>query len=73
MDLPCGGQGRCGKCRVTAQGKLSPLTEEEKRLWRESVSPVYEHTKYKDFLKRIYDAEFQYRKHGSNFSDDFIF
>ena len=32
MDMPCGGQGRCGKCRVTAQGKLSPLTEEEKRV-----------------------------------------
>ncbi|MBO4406776.1 MAG: DUF4445 domain-containing protein, partial [Clostridia bacterium] len=29
---PCGGHGRCGKCRVTAFGALSPLTEAEKRL-----------------------------------------
>ena len=24
LPLPCGGQGRCGKCRVTAAGRLSP-------------------------------------------------
>ena len=23
-DYPCGGQGRCGKCRVLAHGDLSP-------------------------------------------------
>lgn len=30
-DCPCGGQGRCGKCRVTARGDLSPATPEERR------------------------------------------
>lgn len=29
---PCGGRGRCGKCRVEAVGELSPLSEEEKRV-----------------------------------------
>lgn len=24
VDMPCGGQGRCGKCRVWASGRLSP-------------------------------------------------
>lgn len=31
MDMPCGGNGRCGKCKVTAHGKLNPLTEGERR------------------------------------------
>ena len=30
-DRPCGGQGRCGKCRVGARGDLSPATPEEHR------------------------------------------
>lgn len=30
--LPCGGHGRCGKCKVIAKGKLSPLSAEEKSL-----------------------------------------
>lgn len=29
--MPCGGQGRCGKCRVLATGALSPLTSNETR------------------------------------------
>ena len=28
-DLPCGGKGRCGKCRVRASGGLSPLLRRE--------------------------------------------
>ena len=28
-DYPCGGQGRCGKCRVVALGDLSPAAPEE--------------------------------------------
>ncbi len=32
MGLPCGGHGRCGKCRVRAHGALSPLSDAEKRL-----------------------------------------
>lgn len=31
-EKPCGGHGRCGKCRVVARGELSALTEAEKRL-----------------------------------------
>ena len=30
LSAPCGGKGRCGKCRVKARGALSPLTEAEK-------------------------------------------
>ena len=29
-ERPCGGHGRCGKCRVVARGALSPLTDAEK-------------------------------------------
>lgn len=32
LSLPCGGHHRCGKCRIRAEGALSPETEEEKRL-----------------------------------------
>ncbi|MBQ8381734.1 MAG: DUF4445 domain-containing protein [Clostridia bacterium] len=28
--LPCGGHGKCGKCKVTATGNLSPLSETER-------------------------------------------
>ena len=30
LELPCGGKGRCGKCRVTASGNLSPVSETER-------------------------------------------
>lgn len=29
IELPCGGRGKCGKCKVLAEGELSPLTREE--------------------------------------------
>ncbi len=29
VDSPCGGKGRCGKCRVRAEGMLSACTEKE--------------------------------------------
>ncbi|MCQ2399368.1 MAG: hypothetical protein MJ072_02555, partial [Clostridia bacterium] len=32
LPHPCGGHGKCGKCKVVAFGCLSPLTEEEKKL-----------------------------------------
>jgi len=32
LDFPCGGKGRCGKCRVAASGALSVPEEEERRL-----------------------------------------
>ncbi|MBE6612205.1 MAG: DUF4445 domain-containing protein [Ruminococcaceae bacterium] len=32
LELPCGGDGRCGKCRVTAHGALSEPSEREKHL-----------------------------------------
>ena len=31
-QLLCGGNGKCGKCKVRASGALSPVTEDEKRL-----------------------------------------
>ena len=31
-EMPCGGHGKCGKCKVRATGALSPVTEEERRL-----------------------------------------
>ncbi len=30
LDTPCGGKGRCGKCRVYASGSLSPVSETER-------------------------------------------
>lgn len=30
VDMPCGGQGRCGKCRVWASGRLSPPDSSER-------------------------------------------
>ena len=30
-ELPCGGHGKCGKCRVTVRGTVSPLTAEEQQ------------------------------------------
>ena len=32
LDTPCGGRGHCGKCRVQASGKLSPVSKSEKEL-----------------------------------------
>lgn len=32
LPLPCGGAGRCGRCKVTVSGQLSPLTNAEKSL-----------------------------------------
>lgn len=29
LEMPCGGKGRCGKCRVRAEGGLSEITAEE--------------------------------------------
>ncbi len=31
-EAPCGGRGMCGKCRVKAKGKLSPVTSREREL-----------------------------------------
>lgn len=30
LDMPCAGRGTCGKCRVWAEGALSPVTAEER-------------------------------------------
>lgn len=32
LGMPCGGHGRCGKCRVQTQGSLGPLSDAEKKL-----------------------------------------
>ncbi len=34
-EKPCGGHGRCGKCRVVARGHLSPPSDGERRLLSE--------------------------------------
>ena len=31
-QMPCGGHGKCGKCRVTVTGEITPPSEEEKRV-----------------------------------------
>ena len=31
-NMPCGGHGKCGKCRVTVTGEVSPPAEDEKRV-----------------------------------------
>jgi len=36
-DLPCGGHGKCGKCKVLATGLLSAPTETEKKLLGETM------------------------------------
>jgi len=36
LAMPCGGRGRCGKCRVTAHGSLSPVSERERTALSES-------------------------------------
>lgn len=35
ISMPCGQNGTCGKCKVTAIGSLSPLTEKEKSILTE--------------------------------------
>jgi ferredoxin len=32
IDAPCGGVGRCGSCRVRAEGGLTPLSRDEQEL-----------------------------------------
>ena len=32
VETPCGGHGRCGKCRVTVQGRVSPAGPQERAL-----------------------------------------
>ena len=32
VETPCGGHGRCGKCRVTVQGRVSPAGSQETAL-----------------------------------------
>lgn len=34
-EKPCGGHGKCGKCKVVAVGELSPVTEEERLILSE--------------------------------------
>lgn len=35
LDRPCGGHGKCGKCKVKATGALSPLSKSEESLLTE--------------------------------------
>lgn len=36
LAMPCGKHGKCGKCRVVAQGSLSPVSDTEKSLLSEA-------------------------------------
>lgn len=36
-DAPCGGRGKCGKCRVLVDGALTPPTETERRLLGDDI------------------------------------
>ncbi|MCK4245495.1 MAG: DUF4445 domain-containing protein, partial [Candidatus Omnitrophica bacterium] len=39
IELPCGGKGLCGKCKITVvEGKVPPLPSEEKLLGKEAIS-----------------------------------
>jgi len=39
IELPCGGEGTCGKCRITVvEGNVPPLPSEEKLLGKEAIS-----------------------------------
>ena len=39
VPMPCGGNHTCGKCKVRAEGALSPLSEAEKRhLTKEEIA-----------------------------------
>ncbi len=35
-EFPCGGIGKCGKCRIIADGEVSPLTDTERALLTDS-------------------------------------
>ena len=35
ISLPCGGNGKCGKCKVFAEGELTPLSAAERKLLSE--------------------------------------
>ena len=37
LSFPCGGKGVCGKCRIRAEGAVSPPTESEKALLGEDL------------------------------------
>ncbi len=37
IQLPCGGRGICGGCRVTVQGELEPPTDAERRFLGEEI------------------------------------
>ena len=34
--MPCGGHGKCGKCKVRASGALSPVTDAERKYLSEA-------------------------------------
>ena len=38
MSMPCGGHGRCGKCRVAAAGELSDYSDRERDFLSEKSS-----------------------------------
>jgi ferredoxin len=41
ISMPCGGHGKCGKCKVYVKGNVNPLTENEKRLLSKVLSDYF--------------------------------
>ncbi len=58
VDVPCGGNGRCGKCRVLASGELSEPSAEELSLLGEFAAKGYRLACYAKALGR---AEVNYQ------------
>ena len=55
VSAPCGGNGTCGKCKVTAIGALSPLAQEElEKLTKEEIA---EHVRLACCAKPMGDVE----------------
>lgn len=41
FPFPCGGKGKCGKCRVKIKGNLNPPTSQEKKIIPDALSDGY--------------------------------
>ena len=64
MDKPCGGKGKCGKCKVLAKGGLSPMSDAEKQF----LSPleIAKGIRLACMTEVIADAEIFTLDHGEN-------
>ena len=64
IDKPCGGKGKCGKCKVLAKGGLSPMSNAEKQF----LSPldIAKGIRLACMTEVIADAEIFTLDHGEN-------